>query len=401
MSENEQPQTSDKLLLNLINTENEATIEREQIDFGLPDVLAGAGGAEDPNTRTEVIAVPDAPWNKSVRVDYHRRDLQRYFGADGVEVSVPKGATKEDIVSKINAEYGTMLAHLEMSITPAPSAANIPGIFTLKALPTSLGYIGEVPVILDLTRSPLADRLTATDLNGFKYPNANTPSLNNVITTRDATADLAWAPGTVNSGLVDDRKSFNFISNGEVVGYLRNYNTTGGWDTTGGRGAVADANGAYALRTTTGSHSNFGYSKAWAISFGFHLTAEQTKFQDALEGYDIEVEITSTRSDGSAPRVITGVVEYMPNDPSRLRMVNKVDGAVLGNITNNGSGKTTRKFFNFGGGHALVPGLQSTTTNVNGSNITIYRGRIQVKLTITRKTGRAKVVELITNAIAS
>lgn len=40
MSEIEQPQTSDVLLLNLINTDNESTIEREQIDFGLPNMLA-------------------------------------------------------------------------------------------------------------------------------------------------------------------------------------------------------------------------------------------------------------------------------------------------------------------------------------------------------------------------
>lgn len=157
MSENEQPQTSDKLLLNLINSENESTIEREQIDFGLPNSLAEPIEGSDANTRTEVIADPDAPWNKSVKVDYHRRDLNRYFGG-GVELAVPKGASKEDIISRINAEYDTRLSNLEMEISPAPSADNIPGEFVLKAVPNSLGYIGQVALFLDLTRSPLRDR---------------------------------------------------------------------------------------------------------------------------------------------------------------------------------------------------------------------------------------------------
>jgi len=399
MSEIDQSQTSDKLLLNLINVENESTIEREQIDFGLPNTLAEPIEGSDANTRTEVIAVPDAPWNKSVKVEYHRRELPRYFG-DEIEVSVPKGASKEDIVSRINAEYGTKLAHLEMEISPAPSADNIPGEFVLKAVPNSLGYIGQVPLILDLVRSPLSDRLTKSDLDGFIYPNANTPSLNNIILERNVLGPTG-VPAIVSSGITDNRKGFNFAKNGEVVAFVRAFNTTGGWDTTGGVGVDPNAEGIYPIRTATGSHSNFGYARSWQVAFGFQLTAEQTKFQDILEGYDVEVEIKTSFPNGTGEKTVTCRAEYLPTDATRLRLVNKETGAVVGNMSNTGSGKTTYKSLLSTSSQALFPGMQVTETSVNGTRMSIYRGRIKTKLTLTRKTGRAKVVEIITEAIAS
>ncbi|QNR51826.1 putative virion structural protein [Xanthomonas phage Xoo-sp14] len=399
MSEIEQPQTSDVLLLNLINTDNESTIEREQIDFGLPNTLAEPIEGSDANTRTEVIAVPDAPWNKSVKVDYHRRELARYFNG-GIEVSVPKGATKEDIIARINAEYGTKLAHLEMEISPAITAENIPGEFSLKAVATSLGYLGQVPLLLDLVRSPLSDRLTKSDLEGFNYPNANTPSLNNIIATRNRTVDTAWGGGLISSGIQDNRKGFNTAENGEVVSFVRLFNTTGNWDTTGGVGVDPRPDGKYEITTRTGSHSNFGYVRPWQMALGFNLTAEQTKFQDILEGYDIEVGVTTANPNGSNQKVVKGLIAYFPDQPNRLVINNAAGGARIGTLANTGSGKTTTKTLTLNGSSVMFPGLAATTGSVNGTSITTYRGLIKVTLTLTRKLGKAKPIVITTEAQA-
>lgn len=412
MSEIEQPQTSDVLLLNLINTDNESTIEREQIDFGLPNTLAEPIEGSDANTRTEVIAVPDAPWNKSVKVDYHRRELPRYFNG-GIEVAVPKGASKEDVVSRINAEYGTKLAHLEMEISPAITAENIPGEFVLKAVANSLGYIGEVPLSLDLTRAPLSDRLTKSDLDGFGYPNANTPSLNNVVYTPDAKiTDQAGWPGTLGLyGLAtdDNRLAYDIARNGEVEAFVRVHETRGTYEKRWGFGGSPDANGDRTCRTTTASHSNFGMGFPWMVAFGFHLTEEQSKFQEILEGYDIEVIFeTKTSKAATTSSVVESVVKPTPGNPAILQLFNKAGDVAMGawQMTNTGGGKTTWKAVSgkspgSGSGAAgqfAFPGLTKFTRRVNGTDIDIYTGYLIVTLRITRKVGRAKVIEIVSKA---
>jgi len=97
-------------------------------------------------------------------------------------VSVPKDATAADIICHLNFTYDMSFKVDEFELLPQEDGG-IPEPYKLRALPNNLAYTGEFPLFVDLERMPLAARILQTDLDGFHYPNADVPSMNNVIYT--------------------------------------------------------------------------------------------------------------------------------------------------------------------------------------------------------------------------
>lgn len=385
--------TSDLLVLDLINEKNDSAIERNQIDYGLPEAFVPEDPEAELNTQVDVFAEPTSPWNNKVNIKYQRLDLQRLFG-DGHIITLQEGANNADLIAAINTTFGTSLAELEFDVTPALGGAELPAEVTVKARDIGLGYTGQVKFALELGRMHLNTRLVEADLDGFGYPNANTPSLNNIVSVINASATFSPI------GNSDNNIGYDTAENGELLAWIRCFETTGGWDTTNGRGVAPDENGVRLLRSTVGSHSNFGYGKVFQVSLGFHL-ANGDRYQTITDGYDIEVVALSKPAASQTWTTVNAFVRPNPANPAQHQLVNKDTMAVIGVFSNIGAGAATQKRFNTPSGNGLCPGLQTITTTVNGSQITRYTGNIELTLKLTRKVGRAKVVTILNKVTAS
>lgn len=223
--------TGKELVLDIVNSTNNSSITVDQLVFG-----EAAAGGEEGNTQLNLAAASDAPWNSFVDVEYTRLDLARVFFGQQVFLSIPENATKEDLFCHLNFSYGLSFAADEFDITPSVEATTRPAQFTIKAKANNLAYTGEVVVYTDNERVHLEERLTISDLKGFTYPNADTPSPNNVVIARDLVHNAAFpfnswnyppAAAGVNKGVDRARNGRLEIQMAVIqcIGYNGNYNS--------------------------------------------------------------------------------------------------------------------------------------------------------------------------------
>lgn len=185
---------SDQDVLALINVQNVADLTKDDIDFDVPAVLTD----DERNTSLVVNSKPEGRYNSFVEIKYDRLELARLFhNAEFVTVIVSGTPDKQDIVCGINAEYGTTFDAEEFDIS-----ATVNDRATLTAKATNHGYYGSIVVNLVQERVHLQDRLTEVNLNGFAYPNANTPSPNNIVYNDTVVTSINRKNGANNGDLI-------------------------------------------------------------------------------------------------------------------------------------------------------------------------------------------------------
>lgn len=390
--------SGEELILNLINSENNTEITAEQLVLGTP-----AANSEGGNTALNVAAAEDAPWNKFVDVSYDRLDMATIFHNERAEISLPKGATPSDLVCHLNYTYGTAFKVDEFDIIPLEDG-ELPELYEMKAKAENLAYTGTLQVFADLDRMPLSARLTVTDLNGFGYYSESIPSLNNVIEEYPVTMPANY-PVAIGRG-TDGRTNYTFARNGEVVvGYraIRHSNFT----TESAAGVTRAADGKFNIITDTPAGSppgggNTWRGRPWRFCMFLGLDPAQTNFAHIADGYDMEIELT-TSSDG-APFVVKGNLVRSGND---LVWQNSVANILLAynssqkmfvfqldDLIDNSTTIVIRRLLN---------GLRMTERKVYGpgiiyNGIWIRNGAFTAKLKLVRKTGRAKPVEVVMSA---
>jgi len=278
--------TGKALILDLVNQENATTIAEEQLIFGLPET-----GAEDGNTRLNLKAAPDSPWNNEVNVDFDRLDLLTVFNGQRAEISAPKGATPSDIICHLNFTYGTKFDVSEFDVTPIEDG-ELPEVYAVKAKADNLAYTGQFEIFVDLERMPLAARIENTDLNGFMYPNKDRPSLNNPVFFKDV--DGMWNDG----GGQDNKLGYDRGENSEIVLGLRTSNTNGGWQQSRYPIGVKYGAGGEPRRLTTWQETNGNLTQAasWNVHVGLRYIGKTVV--ELMEDYDVFLE-TRSRANAS------------------------------------------------------------------------------------------------------
>lgn len=388
--------TGKELILELVNAENDSTITEEQLVFGEPE----ATDAEQ-NTKLNLEAAPDAPWNSFVDVNYDRLDLSTLFHGERAEVSVPKAATPADIICHLNYTYGTKFDVNEFTVTPVEDG-ELPELYKVEALANNLAYSGTFDVFVDLERMPLSARILTTDLNGFKYPNAGEPSLNNVIYNDNETSlsqlvnigAYARPQAGQRDQLWSGMKSAN---NGELFMYL------GGdvaWYTTNTSrfNWPYDADGKTMILDQVKSVGDTPTS-SFSLTSGFHR-ANGTGWTSAelFDVYDISVELF-TRN-GAAPGEAMdigythkGVGRVHPVDPQTAQWHFEGGAVVNWSLINDAS--TGRRFrAGISATESVCQGLRAWTASNSGKTHSRRHGSGYITITAKRKDGKGKPLTL-------
>lgn len=398
--------TGKELLLDLVNAENNSTVAEEQLIFG--EVQEGG---EEGNSAVTLTAAPDAPWNSFVDVKFDRLDLGTLMGGQSIEVSVPKGATKEDIVCHLNYTYGMKFDSREFDLLPQEDG-ELPELFILKAMPSNLAYTGQFDLKVDLDRMPLAARLTVTDLNGFSYPYRG-PSLTHVVYDYNtdyrgqvlslgghsvppaAQQEAGWFSGiaTANNGEIEVAlyvEAAKWIAGQDASRSFTNFNHLRDPET-----------GEYIVEQPAAIPASPRGGAFPGICF---MYADRKKSmptaKELLDLYDVKLTtISEHHGTDVATRVYTLIAD--PNRADSFFLTPDAASAAAGAVRRQGSGRSLTSGGMFLAAYCYAdsatepfPNLREISKTVDSTNRTRIRGKGAMIVEMTRKVGEASPIRL-------
>lgn len=273
-------------VLNLINQQNNATLVAEDINILVPAVST----EHERNTVSRVEATPDSPYNSYVDIYYDRLDLKRMFhDAEEVEVIVGGEPDFQDIVCGLNATYGTTFDSEEFNGTAA-----VNDVVTMTAKAESRGYTGTLKIRLIHERVHLQDRLTSINLNGFLYPNADRPSLNNPVKKIDISD--TW----LHNGSTDNDLGYDQAENGELRLTMRTWIMRSGWQSPRDYRGVKYPVGGGPRQLTSWRETNGSTTQATGHGWDLAVQAPGKTILEIMEAYDVFFE-TRSRANATQP----------------------------------------------------------------------------------------------------
>ncbi len=165
-------QSSVKIILDLINEQNSATISvpytEQSLSFGVPAI---SGGSVTGETLLDLTGIGRAKGTKQIA--YNRvtlATLNTLEGADIVIEATP-GETVGDIAARLNTRFNVQLEETDVNfatVIPAPTEEGTD--FTIPALATSLVWFGSVAVKLSTVRVDINDEIELTEQDGLYAP---------------------------------------------------------------------------------------------------------------------------------------------------------------------------------------------------------------------------------------
>lgn len=370
-------------VINLVGTDNGEVLTQEDVRVVDTEVTT----ENDRNTKATVEAQPEFTHGGKVQIFYDRWDLKKLFGAATIYVGTVDPASAADVICAVNAEYGTALPVEEMTVVKVNDR-----LARITAKVDSNGYIGQVEANVASVRVPLNERLTATLLKGFMYPNNDRPSLNNPVFIKDSIPELAQAWAGTDAR--DNRMGYDDIYNGELHLGTRWASVNGGWNAVRfpiGKRYGMPGETPRQMTTWRASSGNTGQSTGWAVNL---LLAYPGKtISQLLAEYDITVALVSRPSANGAS--VTNVYKASLNAATNRVDFNRISGTTGLAVFSGPVGAaafTGNYVFQLSGTYHYFPGLVEQRALNGGSYTYWYTGFGETIVTATRKAGGAKTV---------
>lgn len=165
---------SPDIIVSLINKDNNASINVNQVAFGQPEVIAGSA---ERNTAAPVLAIPDQGLTGSARVEYTRLDLSVLFDGITIKIKAPEEVSPDGILNVVNKLYGLQLSKDEIINTEVDLTPNKDGkvMYTIAAK-DSIVYTGSFELELLVKPSVIAGALL-TESGGYLLTENGQPLL--------------------------------------------------------------------------------------------------------------------------------------------------------------------------------------------------------------------------------
>ena len=159
-------------LVEYINSANSSPLTAAELDFGLPQPIAGTWreGLVDRNTAIKITAKEASNFKGARVICYDRLNLNDFHKLVPLSVKAYYPETTHDLLKPILLRYGIFFEASEFLDEPLPEIGVEPIYVTLKAKTDSIGWIGQLDVQVAQGNAVLADHLTTTQLPGINYP---------------------------------------------------------------------------------------------------------------------------------------------------------------------------------------------------------------------------------------
>lgn len=260
---------SKDLVLELINKANTETLAKpltfEDVDFSNPRQVED--GLEGRNTEIDVSLKESSNELDTVPVSYWRIALAELFMNDNAllpSMSAPSNVT--ELITALNNFHGLALS-LEDVEDETFANTDLPMTITLKALPGSFAYTGEV----DLTISRALDSLIVNaELDGLKLPEQPQLTLGEISFVKE-NGDLLVGTGLKTPTMLS-------MSNSELEVFIGAHR----------RGA----GDAYVEPTGSDYTIELDDSRLWSFTFGLGLL-DETRGSVVTDLYDVKLNISN------------------------------------------------------------------------------------------------------------
>lgn len=170
-------QPSKDVILAAINTQNSIAVKATDIVYSAPKDIRGTdkGNTTKKNTQVKVTAdgVTGSTWSGKKNVFYDRLQIQDLVTLIGDTLYIgPSNETLRAAIPALNLRYGFVfesgdLQEAEIIWNEDKTA----GTVSVKAVSTSLGWIGEYNFKVAKGDESLPSKVTTNTLSGLKYPN--------------------------------------------------------------------------------------------------------------------------------------------------------------------------------------------------------------------------------------
>lgn len=156
-----------QIIVDLINYDNDTSLEVELLTFGKPVVTNSKF-----NTSLVVTSVPDSHYVGSVTLKYDRIDIGSIIGNNSINIPIGSATRVSDLIPKINNHFGINLTPDDYIDSALPTLANsLDEIksFNISMHPESLIYLKELNLYAVRSELLLSSVVTRRILNGFSY----------------------------------------------------------------------------------------------------------------------------------------------------------------------------------------------------------------------------------------
>lgn len=170
-------------VLALINDANALALTTAEVSLGIPAEFDG-GVENDRNTQVEVSAVPGSGYVDSVNVRYYRLDLDVLKGVRVLSHTKNESSTLASVTEAIAIQLGVIEDQIQLTdeagdvLTELPVLGGQSRDLLIQAKEDAYCYIGSTVFTLNpvpSTDTPVEDDIQQRDLNGFEYPEDQTP----------------------------------------------------------------------------------------------------------------------------------------------------------------------------------------------------------------------------------
>ncbi len=160
-------QTNEKIILDLLNEQNGASLPDSAVTFGTPtELVAGEIGTE-----LVVAAASGSGYKGSVTVGYSRVPLSFMRTYESVLVLETEAKTAHGLIDALNTAFGIQLTVDDLVDSALPAVEpNVVVDATISATATSLVWHGPVTLRITTPLVGLSTVLTVTELDGLYSP---------------------------------------------------------------------------------------------------------------------------------------------------------------------------------------------------------------------------------------
>ena len=162
-------QTNEKIILDLLNEQNGASLPDSAVTFGAPtELVAGEIGTE-----LVVTAASGSGYKGSVTVKYNRVPLSFMNTNEPNLVLETEAKTAHGLIDALNTAFGIQLTVDDLVDSALPAVEpNVEVGATISATATSLVWHGPVTLKITASLVELSTVLTVTNLDGLYPPEA-------------------------------------------------------------------------------------------------------------------------------------------------------------------------------------------------------------------------------------
>lgn len=156
-----------QIIVDLINYDNDTSLEVELLTFGNPVVTNSKF-----NTSLVVTSVPDSHYIGSVTLKYDRIDIASVVKNHGVNIPVGSALRVSDLIPQINNHFGINLTpddYIDSDLPVLSNSFDEIKSFNITMHPNSLIYLKELGLYAVRSELLLSSVITRRILNGFKY----------------------------------------------------------------------------------------------------------------------------------------------------------------------------------------------------------------------------------------